>query len=197
MRYALPLLCLLASPAMAAGKIIVSPIYSQLVAMAVPDEFVAGDEVDKDGFYTLDLAPKGETLDAWTQLITLTGAKDEAPLKSVVDIAAELGVSYKQTCPATFSARTLPPPKVRGASEVFSGYLGCGNAKGQSEAMVFLVLKGANEIYTAQWAEHGAAQSKAMKPDPVIWRPRADDLALTRICDKVAGEQAPYPSCTQ
>ncbi len=197
MRFALPLLCLLASPVFAEGSIIVSPIYSQLVALPVPANFVAGNEQTKDGFYILELAPKGETMQIWSQLITLTGAQGEASTKSVTDVAGQIADGYKAACPATFSARNLPFPKVRGASAVFAGFLGCGAVDGHSEAMVFLVLKGATELYTVQWGERGKAQNKPMAADRSVWRPRADALALTRICDKVAGEKAPYPSCTQ
>ena len=202
MRFVLPLLCLsvfyqLATPAFAAGSIIVSPVYSQLVALPVPSNFVAGNEQAKDGFYILELAPKGETMEVWSQLITLTGAQGGATNTTVAQVAAQIGEGYKAACPATFAARALPAPKVRGASVVFAGFLGCGSVDGHSEAMVFLVMQGKSEIYTVQWAERGKAQDKPMAADPSVWRPRADALALTRVCDKVAGEKAPYPSCTE
>ena len=197
MHFALSVLCLAAAPAFADGSIIVSPVYSQIVALPVPANFAAGNEQEKNGFYILELAPKGETMEAWSQLITLTGAKDEASLTPVTDVASQIGAGYKAACPDTFAARTLPAPKVRGAAAVFSGFLGCGLVDGHSEAMVFLVIKGASEVYTVQWAERGPAQTKPVAADPTVWRPRAEALALTRICDKVAGETAPYPSCTQ
>lgn len=197
MRYALPLLCLFAGPVCAQDLMVVSPIYSQLLAVPTPANFVAGHEEDKYGFYELELAPKGETMDVWTQMITLTGAKEEAPLKTVEQIAAEFADGYKAACPTTFSSKPLPTPTVRGVSEVFSGYLGCGNTGKQSEAMVYLVLKGTSEIYTVQWAERGPMQAKPMEPDMAVWGPRAEALAKSRVCNKVAGEKAPYPSCTQ
>ena len=196
MRLALPFL-LLASPALAAGTIIVSPVYSQLVALPTPPDFVAGNEQAKDGFYILELAPKGQTMAQWTQLITLTGAKDAASDSAVTTTASQIGGGYQAACPASFAARTLPAPKVRGALKVFAGYLGCGAVNGQSEAMVFLVLQGKSEIYRLQWSERGPPQDTAPQPDPAIWKPRAELLALSRICDKLAGEAAPYPSCTQ
>ena len=199
MRRILALTCLsfLAAPAHANGTIIVSPVYGQLVALPVPADFKPGYEAAKDGSYLLELTPATETVQNWTQMITLSGAEGLAGKMAVVDVASQLAKGYQAACPKTFAARSLPAPKVKGAAEVFAGYLGCGDAGGQSEAMVFLIIRGAEDIYTVQWAEHGPAQSKAMEPEPALWRPRADSLALTRICDKVAGEQAPYPSCTQ
>lgn len=189
--------CAFASPAAAKGIIVVSPVYSQLVALPTPGDFKAGSEHEQKGTYILELTPKSENVEAWSQMITLTGGKDLAGKIAPIDMAAHLAEGYKTASPTSFSARSLPPPKVRGASEVFAGYLGCGTVNGQSEAMVFLVLRGATDIYTLQWAAHGPAVDKPMEPDPAIWQPRAETLGLTRICDMVAGERAPYPSCTQ
>ncbi len=186
-----------ANPAVARDIIVVSPIYAQLVALPTPANFVASHEDDRNGFYALELAPKGEKLDAWSQLITLTGSKGQAATTAVTVVAGQIGDGYKVACPDTFATRLLPPPKVRGAVAVFAGYLGCGTVDGHSEAMVFLVMQGKSEIYTVQWAERGPALTKPPEPDPAIWQLRAETLAQTRICDKVAGEQAPYPSCTQ
>ncbi len=191
------LLALAATPLWAEGTIIVSPIYGQLVAVAVPQDFRAGYEHEENGSYLLELTPRTETVDAWSQMITLSGGKGLAGKLSVLDVATELAKGYQDACPTTFSARSFPAPKVKGASEAFQGYLGCGDTGGQSEAIVFVVIKGASDIYTVQWAERGAPQSKPMEPDPAHWRPRADTLSLARVCTKVAGEQAPYPSCTQ
>ena len=104
---------LAASPALADGTIIVSPIYSQLVALPTPSNFVAGNEQEKDGFYILELAPKGDTMEVWNQLITLTGAKGQASTSAVADVAGQIGDSYKAACPDSFTTRILPPPKVR------------------------------------------------------------------------------------
>ncbi len=197
MRHILPLLCLLAAPAQAEGVIIVSPVYAQLVAAAVPADFKPGFEHEENGSYLLELTPKTESVDHWTQMITLSGAKGLSATMAPVDFASQIAKGYQAACPTTFSARALPVPQIKGVPEAFAGYLGCGDTGGQSEAMVFVVLKGAEDIYTVQWAEHGPAQTHPMEPDPALWRPRADTLALARVCNKVEGEAAPYPSCTQ
>lgn len=188
---------LAATPAGAEGVVIVSPVYSQLVALPVPEDFVAGSEHEEGGSYILEFTPKGETVEGWSQLITLTGIRDQGTRLSAEEVANRIGAGYQAACPDTFAARVLPPPQVRGAVSVFSGYLGCGAVGGQSEAMVFLVLQGKADVYTVQWAEHGAALAIPPAPDPAIWQPRVDMLALARVCDKVASEGPPYPSCTE
>ncbi len=196
MRLALTL-TMLAGPVLAEGTIVVSPIYSQLVAFATPPGFVAGFENESKGFYILELVPKGESVEAWTQMITITGGKGQAAGLSVTDAAGVLAEGYQGACPRSFTALKLPSPGIKGALATFAGYMGCGNAGGQSEAMVFVVVQGTSEVYTLQWAEHGPAKDAAPDPDPSVWQPRADMLGLTRICDKVEGEGTPYPSCTE
>ena len=190
-------LAMIAAPALAQGTIVVSPIYSQLVAIPVPGGYTAGFEREQGGAYILELVPSGEKVENWTQLITVTGGRGTANQVSVTDMASNLAAGFQAACPTSFVVHKLAPPKVQGAEAVFAGYLGCGTVNGQSEAMVFVVLQGKSDLYTLQWAAHGPAVDHPVEPDATIWRPRADALGLARLCDKVAGEQPPYPSCTQ
>ncbi len=190
-------LTLLATPLSAEGTILVAPVYSQLVAVATPPGFTAGYEAETAGSYILELVPAGETVATWTQMITVTGGKGAAARVSVIDAATSIGQGYQTACPDSFSARSLPGPMIKGAVEAFSGYLACGTANGQSWLMVFIVVKGREDIYTVQWAERGPPQPGPIVPDAARWKPRSDALALTRICDRIGGEAAPYPSCTE
>lgn len=192
----LPLLLVLAAPAAAAPLTIISPIYSQLVALPLPEPFQPGPESEHDGSYLLEFAPKGETVESWSELITVSGARGLAAQASVQDVAAQIAQGYQAACPDSFSAKGLPAPRIKGAVAVFAGYLSCGTYEGQSESMAFLILQGQQEIYTLQWAAHGPASDGPMALDAGLWSPRLAALAKARICDKVAGEAAPYPSCT-
>ena len=64
-------IALLASPAFAGGTIIVSPVYSQLVALPVPADFKAGFENEHQGAYILELTPRSETVEAWSEMVAL------------------------------------------------------------------------------------------------------------------------------
>lgn len=67
----------------------------------------------------------------------------------------------------------------------------------QSESMVFVVLVGAEDIYTLQWAEHGPASAAPIDFPGGVWTDRLAVLqARAKVCDIVPGEQPPYPSCT-
>lgn len=184
-------------PAAARDIIAVAPVYSQLVAFPVPSGFKAVYEGEDKGSYLLEFVPQGEAVDNWTQMLTLTGLKDGAKAQSVIDFASGLAKGYQDACPGSFAARNLQAPQIKGAGEVFAGYLGCGDSGGHSEEMTFLVLHGTADLYTVQWALRGPAHDAAPAPKAEDWMPRSAALALTRICEKVPGEVAPYPSCTR
>ncbi len=189
-------------PTMAENATIIAPVFAQLITGPLPDGFVpAFENADATG-YINEALPKGETLTDWTQMITLTGAKGLAvatPPTTALAFAEYLAGTYKAACPDAYVAEQFETPKIKGARDSFMGYLSCGAVNGgpQSESMVFLVMAGAEDIYTVQWAEHAKAGA-AVTFDPVKWGPRLDImLAATRLCEILPAEPAPYTSCVQ
>ena len=187
---------LLASPALGQAVTVVTPIYSQLVAFPTPADFKADYESEQQGTYILEFVPRSESVNTWTQMVTVTGAAGLAGQMPVEEFAERLAAGYQNACPDTFAALGLDAPVIKGAVAAFAGYLGCGSTGAQSEAMVFVIVQGRSDVYSLQWAERGPALTAPPNPDPAIWLPRADALGQMRLCDPVAGEAAPYPSCT-
>jgi hypothetical protein len=62
-------------PALPPSVTVISPIFGQLVRFSMPSNFVAAHEATKDTFYIREAVLKGETVNRWTQMITVTGAK--------------------------------------------------------------------------------------------------------------------------
>ena len=190
-------------PAIAENATIIAPVFAQLITGPLPDGFVpAFENADATG-YINEAVPKGETLEDWTQLITLTGAKGlavgEAPTTALA-FADFLASRYRAVCPDAFAAEQFEAPKIKGARENFMGYLSCGSISGgpQSESMVFLVMVGAQDIYTLQWAEHAPAVETGVAYSAEKWGPRLDlMLGASRLCEILPGEAPPYPSCVQ
>jgi hypothetical protein len=197
--FLLAALCL-SSPVCAEGYIAVAPVFSQIVTIPVPDGFQpAYEDADADS-YINESVLAGETVNDWSQMITLTGIRAMAsgdPNQVSVDFAEYLAGQYSGACPDTFNAVALNAPPISGARGVFAGFLGCGNnGGGQSEAMAFLVLVGASDVYSLQWAERGPLSGSGPVYDEAVWAPRLAELsAAARICDRVPGEEPPYPSC--
>ncbi len=187
---------LLASPALGEAVTVVTPIYSQLVAFPTPADFKADYESEQQGTYILEFVPRSESVNTWTQMVTVTGAAGLAGQMPVEEFAERLAAGYQNACPDTFAALGLDAPVIKGAVAAFAGSLGCGSTGTQSEAMVFVIVQGRSDVYSLQWAERGPALTAPPNPDPDIWLPRADALGQMRLCDPVAGEAAPYPSCT-
>lgn len=109
---------LLVSPVSAQGPTpaaftAISPIFSQLVAFSMPSAFVTVFENAKGTNYIRESVLKGETVNDWTQMITVTGAKGTAanPKVSPESVASSMAGGFKSACPDTFTARGFGPVK--------------------------------------------------------------------------------------
>jgi hypothetical protein len=179
------------------------PVYGQIVAFPLPAPFdlTADYEAEQDGSYLLENVPAGETVGDWSQMLTLSGAQgaargtDAAPAALAEGLAGQFLQGYASACVAPVAALALEPPQGGAARAVFAGWIGCPHVagSGHAEEMLLVVMIGAQDIYTLQWAEHGPASDRlTMAPR---WKERLALLAGTGLCDPVPGEAAPYPSC--
>lgn len=179
---------------------VISPIFGQLVAFSQPSDFVLGFENVDGSNYIREVVPNGESVSKWTQMITVTGAKELAEQREIypVTVASTIANGYKKACPKTFSATTLTPPNITGYRS-FVAVVGCGTVAGKeparSEAAIIIAIKGESDFYTIQWATRGPASAEPFVIDRSVWEKRLADLGPIRLCRIVAGEQAPYPSC--
>lgn len=110
-----------------------------------------------------------------------------------------IAAGFKKSCPDTFSAKGLSGSSIDGyfAMTVFAacGTVGASTAA-HSEAALIMVIKGEQDFYTLQWAERGKAQASPMAFNQQHWAERLKDLMPVFVCEKIAGENAPYPNCT-
>jgi hypothetical protein len=188
---------LLAYPSSAqapASFMVISPVYSQLVAFSIPSNFVAGAEKNDGTTYTREAVPKGETVDKWNEMITVTGAKGLAsqPNASAEKFAGVIATGFKNACPDSFDLKLL------GANAAtFAVVVGCGKigeATKRSETTLIISIKGSADLYTVQWSERGKPADKA-DVNNAKWAERLQKLAPLRVCPIVPGEAPPYPSC--
>ncbi len=135
-----------------------------------------------DGSALEEFLIPGETLEAWTQLITLTGLAGATdgmtPDEAAAAMAQNMAQGYSAACPNGMNAVDLGSPAITGAEVVIAGWLACDqvNGNGQSEAMVVLIMVTGGTIYTAQWAEHVPATDGPPVFDQGHWMPRLDTL---------------------
>lgn len=180
----------------------ISPIFSQLVAFNMPLIFHVANEETSAHSYIREAVLRGDTVDKWTQMITVTASQGVSARPDLTPeiFAGHLAAQFRQTCPDTVTAAGLGSLKVAGYPATLL-FVGCGTVgepgERHSERAVVMVIKGENDYYTLQWAERAAAQSSPVAFDEQRWLGRLKQLMPVRLCAKVPGEQAPYASCLQ
>jgi hypothetical protein len=178
---------------------VISPIWGQLVRFSMPSNFAVVFENAKDGNYIREAVLKGETAQAWTQMITVTGAKGLAGNRQVTpeSFAVSIAAGFKKACPDTFDANPLGATRF-GDRDGFVVVGGCGRVAGSadkhSETALIVAVRGSADVYTIQWAERAPGAAKPAVDD-AKWRDRLSRLNPIMFCAIVPGEAAPYPSC--
>jgi hypothetical protein len=181
----------------------ITPIFGQLVGFTLPAGFNPADfEKTQGNNYIRESVLKGETVDHWTQMITVTGLKGLAsdPDASPRILAESIAGGFHRACPETFAVNPFGDAKVAGYAG-FVAVMRCGSisdgASAHSETAIVLTLKGTSDYYTVQWAERGPVATDELASENNKWLDRLRQLSPIRICPIVPGEAAPYPSCLQ
>lgn len=196
----LPVIAATAAPSPETMQVI-TPVFSQLVGYSVPGTFVPAAENSGADQYIQELVLKGQTVESWTQMITLTGIKGLAanPKATPEALALRIGGGFQQACPASFQGTAIGDIKLSG-HDAYALVVSCGTAnatgKPYSEAALVIVIKGQADYYTLQWAERGTASKTPIAFDEAKWASRFRAFAPIKLCAKVAGEKPPFPSCT-
>ena len=189
------------SPAPASSTVI-SPVFGQLVRFSMPAKFVTASENTEENFYSREAVPKGETVNAWTQMITITGSKGMATVAnfSPQKLMASVALGFKKACPESFTVKDLGETKF-GDQDAYLAVASCGevasSADRHGETALIVAVKGTSDAYTVQWAERTPRASPAPAINEVMWQERLRELMPIRLCAIVPGEAAPYPSCLQ
>lgn len=179
------------------------PIYTQLVRFPVPSGYAPAFSKNNEGkFYIFEMVPKGETVERWTSMMTITGQNGAVTtIPPLRDYIGNFFSRYQKACTKTFSAKPVSDANVNGHVAVFV-YFSCGQLlkagygpEGYSESVVIAFIQGAKDLYTVQWASRGTGQDKPIPFDAVKWQGKLDLLRAVRLCERVPGEAAPYPSC--
>lgn len=180
---------------------VIAPIFSQLVMFTLPPGFKTAFEQPTADSYIREAVLDGETVDKWSQMITVTGAKGLAsnPQMSAQYFAAQIAAGFQKACPATFAVKPLGQTTISN-QEAFVAVASCGkvdtSAEKHSETALILAIKGTADIYTVQWAERTPASAENLTIDEKKWADRLAKLTPVRVCAIKPGEEPPYPSCS-
>jgi hypothetical protein len=178
----------------------ISPIFSQLVMLSFPKGFETVFENTNGNRYTREAVLKGETVDQWTQMITVTGAKGLAASAdlSAQSVVEQIASGFKGACPDTFSANAVGAMKISGR-DAFAAWASCGTVQSDepkhSESALLIAIKGSADYYTVQWAERDPASSQPIAFNDEKWKDRLDKLKPIKLCRLMPREAPLYPSC--
>jgi hypothetical protein len=179
---------------------LIMPVYSQLVKIGYPAGFVPAYEKAQPDSFLFELVPDGESVNNWTQMITLSGAKDVATRPNVTPklVLDSVAAGFKRACPTSFNSRELGDSKVSGF-DATAAVISCGVSPSTggktSETALIIAVKGKADVYTVQWAERASPSSSPIQFDAEKWSSRYKSIGSLRLCPIVEGERAPYPSC--
>ena len=184
---ALALVALTATPAMAEDWS--SLLLDRTVTITLPDSFAPEPAFSdaSSGNAIVEFLPIGETVDAWSQMLTLTGYAGAAtgldPYNATMAMAEQLANGYAAACPGGLGVTDLGAPALGGADAAFAAWLACDQVgdSGTGEAMVVLIFAVGETVYTAQWAERGPATSGPPAFDMNHWLPRLDTLMTLQL----------------
>ena len=173
---------------------VMSPIFSQLVMISQPADFVVRFESVKGGSYIREAVPKGETVEDWSQMITVTGLQgaSEGGQLTPQTFLENIAAGFQRACPQTFATAELKPLGVSG-HPAYAAIASCGRVMSgpeRSETAAILVIQGTKDFYTLQWAERGEASSAALTLDASVWQERLGKLTPVDLCDIAPGKKA-------
>ncbi len=171
-------------------------IFSQLLMTGHPQGFeLASFEKVQNGFYIRESVAKGESVNDWHQMITVTGMKDlalsrpELTAKMVLNRMVE---GFKHSCPFSFSTQVLNDSPISGFDAAVA-VASCGTATGTagktSEAALIAVIKGLNDFYTVQWAERATPSNGPIPIDVQEWTDRFKALGPITLAPEAEGRK--------
>lgn len=162
---------------------VVMQIFSQTFTFSWPKGFTLGGRSENQGSFTQIFKTVGESEEAWTQRILLSGMqgaslKDPDPIKLMSNL---IKIINKNSCPTSYSVTDVGEMKIQSGQTAFVFMVGCGikkptesSEKNKTMTMA-VVIKGDADAYALQWIERSSTD--AIPPlDWPIWRTRLDSL---------------------
>ena len=162
----LPLAALVSTAALAAGG-------ERLASPAVPG-FVAGYAAANDEQSIREEVPRGETVQAWTRMITTQRFTGVAARVSPAAYVATIRVQLDQSCPGASASPILRLTIGGHAAARFRA--DCPDSGGQPESFLLLAIAGRSDMHVKQAAVRGATT-----PASLTWGERL--LAATVLCE--------------
>ena len=171
--------------AMAAGIIAIftkilpgMSMFSFLILTTTVSEFVAAmDSLHIPKSFTVPLLGFKSPVNIFIVVVFPHPFEPKNPNISPWAIIGTLVQGFQTACPSSFSGLKMFDAQINGHPAA-AAVLSCGMLNNQSETALIIAIRGVNDYYTVQWAEHGKASSKPLKLDEEKWLARFNALEL-------------------
>jgi hypothetical protein len=170
----------------------VQPVYSRIISFDLPRPFVAIYRKQAPGGYIAEYVPDGETLDGWTQMITVT-ANFGVGSAAVDDAALANYIFGRHECQGKLYRDLGEVPSASSARQRVL-VIGCdGAAPGApgSERAAIAFLRDADHVWTVQFAQRVPPGGKAVLFDVDQSIARLAALNIRAFTEAEAGVPAP------
>ena len=175
-------------------------IYSQKIEFNVPKGWKPVFENATQTNYILELTPKGQTKEKWTEMFSVQGFKGLAQKADPQIILALSGKMHKDFCGEQMIFNLMKPFQVFGYPAQ-SAIVGCasidkdhpsGLKKGMSEIAYYIAVKGEQDIYLF----HKAKRGKEFKVNsPPLNMSNADDFISNFMPFKICNGASQFHEC--
>ena len=176
-------------------------LFSQVFVARIPNWKVVF-EKPSPRHYIMEWVPAGQTLETWTEMITVQGLKDLArqPNLKAESVLGTLAGQIQKVCVPKFIGRSLGNSTID-SFEASRALIGCGELpadhptgikKGQGEIGYYIAIKGTNDVYVIHRSMRGAAFEPAALPvsqaDLDRWE---QELQPIKLCES----NVPHAEC--
>lgn len=180
-------------------------VFSQILVMPYPRGLLPAFENHAGGNYIKEFIRKGDTVERWREMFTITGERDAAIKRTVTpaDFVQARANVFFQSCPETFAGTRIDsvPVGTGFASNVV--VLSCGTVvstpsgkpapPAYSESAVIVVIQGQRDFYTVQWARRGKPSRAPMQIDIGEWSDQLSRMIPISLCPVVRGTPQAVP----
>lgn len=159
------------------------PIFNQKLEFSYSTDYKIGFQQTQAGVFMMELIPKKDSVENWTEMLTVSGYKDLASAQTP-DSAMKLeSDSIKAACPKDFVFEKIDYKHSQNYP-VALAIVGCSKhptLAGKSELALQLVIKGKKDIYMLKKAFHQATNAKDSL-SKANYKARADELLNVQVC---------------
>lgn len=169
---------------LAGARPAVAASHGENLLVAVPPDYSEINRSRQGNFLLAEFAPKGQTTESWTDLITVTINFGGIPI-SDEEYEARFAAHWAQSCPSADYQSLLHKDEGGYAVRLFLLYCSASPQSGRPEWTMIKTLTGNDSFYTVQKAFR-------RKPDRAALETWTSFLGSVRLCDsRIEGRECP------